>query len=98
MDVRSRLWIEELESALFNGHNAALLIHSLPPFYEVLDTPDRLARTQRLQQRAIQLLIKDKLFRPALEALHAVDRSVNQSRRPSAMRAWAIFAAQRNVI
>jgi tetratricopeptide (TPR) repeat protein len=62
--------MEELESALFNGHNAALLIHALPAFYEALGTPDRLASTQRVQQRAIQLLIKDKLYRPALEALH----------------------------
>jgi len=72
LGIRSKAWIEELEAALFNGHNAALLIQLLPPFYEVVDAPDRLARTQRLQQRAIQLLIKDKLFRPALAALHAL--------------------------
>ena len=72
LGIRSKAWIEELESALFNGHNAALLIQLLPPFYEVVDAPDRLARTERLQQRAIQLLIKDKLFRPALAALHAL--------------------------
>ena len=72
LGTRSKAWIEELESALFNGHNAALLIQLLPPFYEVVDAPDRPARTQRLQQRAIQLLIKDKLFAPALAALHAL--------------------------
>lgn len=72
LGIRSKAWVEELESALFNGHNAALLIQLLPPFYEVVDAPDRPARTQRLQQRAIQLLIKDKLFRPALAALHAL--------------------------
>ncbi|MGA7412851.1 MAG: hypothetical protein WBW33_20415 [Bryobacteraceae bacterium] len=70
MEGRSRIWIEELEAALFNGHNAALLIHALPAFYDALDIPDRLVRTQRVQQRAVQLLIKDKLYRPALEALH----------------------------
>jgi hypothetical protein len=31
-----------------------------PPLYEALDVPDRAARTQRLRQRAIQLLLKDK--------------------------------------
>jgi superfamily I DNA/RNA helicase len=72
LGIRSKAWIEELESALFNGHNAALLIQLLPPFYEVVDAPDRIARTQRLQQRAIQLLIKDKLFAPALAALRAL--------------------------
>ena len=64
-------WVEELESALFNGHNAAVLIKLLPPFYEALDVPDRTARTERLQQRAILLLIKDKQFAPALAALRA---------------------------
>jgi hypothetical protein len=63
--------MEELESALYNGHNAALLIRLLPPFYEALQVPDRTARIERLQQRAIQLLIKDKQFAPALAALRA---------------------------
>ena len=62
----------ELESALHGGQNAAVLIKLLPPFYEVLGVPDRIARTQRMQQRAIQLLIKDKQFAVALEALLAL--------------------------
>jgi hypothetical protein len=65
-------WLEELESALFNPHNAAVLIQVLPPFYEALDVPDRTARTQRLQQRAIQLLIKDRQFGAALGALRTL--------------------------
>ena len=72
LGTRSNAWIEELESALFNGHNAALLLQLLPPFYEALDVSDRAARTQRLQQRAIQQLIKDKLFAQALAALSAL--------------------------
>jgi hypothetical protein len=71
LGAKSKAWIEELESALFSGHNAAVLIKLLPPFYEALDILDRTARTERLQQRAIQLLIKDKQFGPALEALRA---------------------------
>ena len=71
LGAKFKPWMEELESALFNGHNAAVLIKLLPPFYEALDVPDRTARTERLQQRAIQLLIKVKQFTPALAALRA---------------------------
>lgn len=74
MQSRASGWIEQLEAALFNARNAAILIQLLPPFYELLDVPDRQTRTQRLQQRAIQLLIKDKQFAPALAALRALDQ------------------------
>jgi hypothetical protein len=66
---RAKSWIEELESALCNGHNAAILLRVLPPLYEALDVADRDARTRRLQQRAIQLLIKDKQYTAALAEL-----------------------------
>ena len=39
--------------------------------YEALDVADRAARTRRLQQRAIQLLIKDKQYAAALAELRA---------------------------
>ncbi|MGH9471020.1 MAG: hypothetical protein ACRD1N_11855 [Terriglobia bacterium] len=65
-------WVETLESALISGRNAAVLIRLLPPFYEALGLPDRPARTERLQQRAIQVLIKDKQFASALAALRAL--------------------------
>lgn len=68
---KAKSWIEELESALSNGPNAAILLRVLPPLYEALDAPDRAARTRRLQQRAIQLLIKDKQYAAALAALRA---------------------------
>ncbi len=67
--AKSKLWVEELEAALFNSHNAGVLIKLLPPFYEALNVPDRVARIQRLQQKAIQLLMKDKQFAPALATL-----------------------------
>jgi hypothetical protein len=66
LGTQPRAWMEELESVLTNGQNAAALIKLLPPFYEVLDVPDRIARTERLRQRAIQLLIKEKHFATAL--------------------------------
>ncbi len=66
---KSLVWAEELEAAVVNGHNADILVKLLPPFYEALDLPDRDARTQRLLKRAIQLLVKDKQYAPALVVL-----------------------------
>ena len=66
---KAKSWIDELESALCNGQNAAVLLRVLPPLYDALDVPDRAARTRRLQQRAIQLLIKDKQYAGALAEL-----------------------------
>jgi hypothetical protein len=67
--TRSQVWAEELEAAVFNGHNAEILVKLLPPFYEALDLPDRDARRHRLLKRASQLLVKDKQFAPALAVL-----------------------------
>lgn len=70
--AKSREWIETLEAALVSGRNAAVLIKLLPPLYESLGMLDRVARTARLQKRAIQLLLKDKQFAPVLEALQTL--------------------------
>lgn len=64
--------MDELEGALFNGNNAAVLIKVLPPFYDARDLPNQAARVPRLQQRAIQLLIKDKQYVMALSALRSL--------------------------
>ena len=69
---QSKAWLDLLESALAMGQNAAVLVKILPPFYEALDIPDCAARTGRLQQRAIQLLLKDKQFAPALAVLRGL--------------------------
>ena len=69
---KSHAWAEELEAAIYNGHNAEILVKILPPFYEALDLPDRETRTQRTRKRAIQLLVKDKKFAPALAVLHSL--------------------------
>jgi hypothetical protein len=69
---RSKAWFEELEAAVFNGHNAVVLLKLLPPFYEALAVPDRQVRTERLQQRAIQLLLKERQFAVALEILRGL--------------------------
>jgi tetratricopeptide (TPR) repeat protein len=67
--AKANAWVETLEAALFNGRNAGVLVEVLPPFYEALNLPDSGARAQRLRERAIQLLIKDKQFASALAAL-----------------------------
>lgn len=66
LGARPAAWIEELEAALVNSVNASVLVRILPPFYASLDVPDRAARTERIEQRAIQLLLKDKQFAEAL--------------------------------
>jgi hypothetical protein len=67
-----RAWLDMLESALPSGQNAAVLVSILPPFYRALDVPDRAAHTAKLRQRAIQLLLKDKQFGPALGVLRSL--------------------------
>jgi hypothetical protein len=66
---KTNTWVEELESGLLGSHNAELLFDLLPPLYEVLDLPDRIGRVQRIQQSAIQMLIKERKFAAALAAL-----------------------------
>ena len=48
LGAKSTPWMSELESALFNGHNAAVLHQAVPPFYEALEVPDRTAHIERL--------------------------------------------------
>ncbi|MGO9272539.1 MAG: hypothetical protein ACLQOO_20290 [Terriglobia bacterium] len=72
LGTEPREWVEALEGALFSGQDAAVLIKLLPPLYEALGITDRAARTQRLQQHAIQFLIKEKQFEAALAALEAI--------------------------
>ena len=69
---KATAWVEELESALVNGHNATVLLRLLPPLYEVLGIPNHAARTERLQQRAIQLLMKERHFAKALDVLQSL--------------------------
>jgi hypothetical protein len=72
LGARPKAWMDELEAALVNGRNAAALIKLLPPLYEAFDVSDRAARTERLQQRAIQLLIKEKQFATALPVVRSL--------------------------
>jgi len=69
---QSQAWLDLLESALTVAQNAPALVKIMPPFYEALDVPDRAARTAKLQQRAIQVLLKEKQFGPALAVLRSL--------------------------
>jgi hypothetical protein len=69
---KSARWMEDLESALFNGRNAMVLLKLLPPFYEALGVHDREPRIKRIRQRAIQLFIKEKQYAQALGALETL--------------------------
>jgi hypothetical protein len=69
---RANGWVEELESALVNGHNANVLLSLLPPLYEVLGIPNHAARSARLQDKSIQLLMKERHFAKALEVLRSL--------------------------
>jgi hypothetical protein len=72
MSARSKAWVDELEAAVFNAHNASILTKVLPPFYEALDLPDRASRVANLRQRAVQLFTKEKRFDAALAELRAL--------------------------
>ena len=62
LNSRASGWIEQLEAAMFNTRNAAIISRLLPPFYELLDVPDRKARTQRFEQRAFISLSRTNNF------------------------------------
>ncbi|MFN3325010.1 MAG: hypothetical protein ACK5AZ_16060 [Bryobacteraceae bacterium] len=72
-------WLDELESAVPVGDNAYTLTKVLPPFYEVLRLPDAEARTARLLERCIRLLLKNKRHAEAIEVLQSLPE-----RRPEA--------------
>jgi tetratricopeptide (TPR) repeat protein len=69
---KSGAWIQELESALMMGDNAVTLAQILPPFYEALQLPDAAARKERLLERAIRFLIKNRRHTQALEILKQI--------------------------
>jgi hypothetical protein len=63
-------WLHELESAVTVGDNAPTLARILPPFYEALRLPDTAGRKQRLFERAIKFLVKNRRYAQALEILN----------------------------
>ena len=72
LSAKAKAWLVDLEAALVNGRNAQVLLNALPPFYEALELPDRAERVEKLRQRAIHLLIRDKQFTAALAGLRTL--------------------------
>ena len=61
-----------MEGAVYDGHNASVLLKVLPPFYEAMAIPEREAKIERLQQRALFLLMKEKQYAKALDVLRTL--------------------------
>lgn len=67
-------WVDELEASLRQSNNASALITVLPAFYEALDVPNRAARLDSVQNRAIQLFMKEERFADALAGLRTLPK------------------------
>lgn len=66
---RAGFWVEELERGIEVGENAMIAQRILPPFFDAMGFPDAAARKERLLQRAVRVLMKNKKYRMALEIL-----------------------------
>ena len=64
-----RGWVDQLESTVDVGHNAALLFPILRPFYEAIHFPDAAGRVRALRERTLQSLMKAKRYPDALSLL-----------------------------
>jgi len=62
LNGRASGWIGQLQAAMFNTPNAAIISRLSPPLYELLDIPDRQARTLRFEQRAFISLSRTNNF------------------------------------
>jgi tetratricopeptide (TPR) repeat protein len=63
------VWLDELESAVSVGDNAVTLARILPPFYLALNLPDAKSRRDKLLDRCVRHLVKNKRHHEALETL-----------------------------
>jgi hypothetical protein len=62
-------WLDELDRNLEAGDNPLLAQRILPPFFDALGLPDAQARKDRLAQRAVQILMKNRRHTQALAIL-----------------------------
>ena len=63
---RAPAWLEELDRHFDAGDNPLLAQRILPPFFDALGFPDAQARKDRLAQRAVQILMKNRRHAQAL--------------------------------
>ena len=66
---KAETWTGDLERAMHVGHNASVLANILPPFYDALGMADSAARGDKLRQRALQFMMKEKQYGEALAVL-----------------------------
>jgi tetratricopeptide (TPR) repeat protein len=66
---RANAWLDALDRNLEAGDNPLLAQRILPPFFDALGLPDAQARKDRLAQRAVQILMKNRRHTQALAIL-----------------------------
>jgi tetratricopeptide (TPR) repeat protein len=66
---RANSWMDELDRNLEAGDNPLIAQRILPPFFDALGFPDAQARKDRLSQRAVQILMKQRKHALALTIL-----------------------------
>jgi hypothetical protein len=66
---RANAWLDELDRHLEAGDNPLIAQRILPPFFDVLDLHDAQKRKDRLADRAVQILMKNRRHVHALEIL-----------------------------
>jgi len=66
---RAGFWLDELDRHLDVGDNPILAQKILPPFFDALKMPDAQARKERLAERGVQILMKNRRYAQALTIL-----------------------------
>jgi hypothetical protein len=70
--ARAEVWLEELDRNLDAGDNPLLAQRMLPPFFDALLLPDAAGRKDRLAQRCVQVLMKNRKYLQALTILESL--------------------------
>ncbi len=70
--ARADAWLDELGRHMDAGDNPLLAQRILPPFFDALGFPDAQARKDRLAQRALQILMKNRRYAQALTILESL--------------------------
>jgi hypothetical protein len=68
---RAEGWLQELERHIEAGDNATTVNNILPPFFDAMAFPDAESRKQKLAQRSVQVLMKQRKYRAALTILES---------------------------
>jgi len=66
---RASYWLDELDRNLEAGDNPLIAQKILPPFFDAIGFPDAQARKDRLAQRSVQILMKNRRYAQALTLL-----------------------------